>query len=167
MKRFPLDGCASATMLAPATRRMVTVFKDRGEERMAGVLAGIMADAMPPSWRERSLLVPIPARKKAKRARGFDHMQMIAGELANATGVPCLGLLQQGQRRDQRELDARQRLQNIAGSIAVKPGKRALIPKRVILVDDVLTTGATLFAAADALRRAGAEEVLGLTFIRA
>ena len=167
MERFPLDGCASATMLSTATRRMVTVFKDRGEERMAGVLANIMANTMPPSWYNGSLLVPIPARKRAQRTRGFDHMQIIVKELSDTTGIPYLRLLEQGQRRDQRELDARQRLENMRGSIKVKPGKRALVPKRVILVDDVFTTGATLFTAADALRRAGAEEVLGLTFIRA
>ncbi len=167
MERFPLDGCASATMLSPATRRMVTVFKDRGEERMAKVLAGMMANALPPRWKKGSLLVPIPARKRAERKRGFDHMQMIASEISAITGIPWLGLLEQRQRRDQRQLDARERLENMRGSIALKPGRRALVPKRVILVDDVFTTGATLFTAAAALRKAGAQEVLGLTFIRA
>ncbi len=167
MERFPLDGCASATMLSPTTRRMVTVFKDRGEERMAEVLAEIMANTMSPSWHDRSLLVPIPARRRAERKRGFDHMQLITKELSDSTGVPWLSLLAQGQRRDQRELDARQRLENMRGSITVRPEKRALVPKRVVLVDDVFTTGATLFTAAAAVRKAGAEEVLGLTFIRA
>ncbi len=167
MERFPLDGCTSAVMLTPTTRRMVTVFKDRGEERMARVLAEIMANTLPPAWQEHSLLVPIPARKKAERKRGFDHMEMIAAELSNIASIPHLGLLEQKQRRDQRELDARQRLENMRGSIAVKPGKRALVPRRVIVVDDVFTTGATLFTAATTLRQAGAQEVLGLTFIRA
>lgn len=167
MERFPLDGCASATMLSPATRRMVTVFKDRGEERMAGVLADLMANTLPPRWKRGSLLVPIPARKRAERKRGFDHMQKIASEVSGIADIPYLGLLEQRQRRDQRQLDAKERLENMRGSIVLKPGKRALVPKRVILVDDVFTTGATLFTAADALRRAGAEEVLGLTFIRA
>ncbi len=167
LERFPLQGCTSATVLTPETRRMATVFKDRGEERMAKVLAALMADALPPEWKKDAALVPIPARKKAKRERGFDHMSMVAHELSAFVCVPCLEALEQQPRRDQRELSARERLENMRGSITVRLGKRPVLPRRVIVVDDVLTTGATLFAAAEALQRAGVREVFGLTFTRA
>ncbi len=136
-----------------------------------------MAQALPPSWGGDTAFVPIPARKNAVRERGFDHVALIAGRLSELTGIPRLALLRALPRRDQRDLDARQRLSNMAGSFALAKStnvargraSKALhaVPPRIILVDDVLTTGATLFTAANILRASGAKDVRALTFIRA
>lgn len=176
LQRFPLDGCASAVVLAPETKRIVTAYKDRGEQQLASIIAQCMANVLPPSWCIRSTLVPIPARKEAVRQRGFDHACLVAHELSHLTGTPVLHALAAKPRRDQRNLDARQRLANMAGSFAIasEPGAGAARLKaqlrlhpRIILVDDVFTTGATLFTAAKVLRSFGAEKTYALTFIRA
>lgn len=177
LERFPLEGCASATLLSPETKRIVTTFKDRGERELSETIARLMAQALPPSWRGDTAFVPIPARKNAVRERGFDHVALIAGRLSELTGIPRLALLRALPRRDQRDLDARQRLSNMAGSFALAKStnvargraSKALhaVPPRIILVDDVLTTGATLFTAANILRASGAKDVRALTFIRA
>lgn len=175
--RFPLDGCASATLLSPETKRIVTTFKDRGERELSETIARLMAQALPAPWRGGATLVPVPARRSAVRERGFDHVGLVSTHLSELADIPQLGLLRALQRRDQRNLSAKQRLTNMAGSFALSANaentrNQALerphgVPEHIILVDDVFTTGATLFTAADILRASGAKEVRALTFIRA
>lgn len=170
LERFPLDACIAATRLEADTRRIVVAYKDRGERRLARVMAHCMADAMPPSWRRadgRSLVVPVPARRDAVARRGFDHMRLVAKELQGITGLPVACALDSDRGHDQRALGARSRQENMAGSFRVARRYELGPPHRLIVVDDVMTTGSTLFAAADALRAHGAETVCALTFTRA
>lgn len=177
LARFPLDGCVSAVLLSPETKRIVTVFKDRGEQQLSEIIAHHMANVLPPSWQAGAALVPIPARTSAVRERGFDHISLIGAELSHITGMPLTPLLRAKPRRDQRELDARQRLANMVGSFDLEPNgafpygnalkARLGIMPRIVLIDDVFTTGATLFTAGNTLRAAGAKEVYAVTFIRA
>jgi predicted amidophosphoribosyltransferase len=106
-------------------------------------------------------LVPVPTAKLRALARGFDPAAEIATALAELTDMPlrpCLarhgGGRQVGRRRAQR----------IGHPPQVRP--RGEVPCSVVLVDDVLTTGATLSACAQALRSAGAVRVVGVTFTR-
>lgn len=177
MARFPLDGCVSAVLLSPETKRIVTVFKDRGERQLSEIIAHHMANVLPPSWQAEAVLVPIPARTNAVRERGFDHISLIGAELSRITGMPLIPLLRAKPRRDQRDLDARQRLANMAGSFDLEPNgpspygnvlkERLGIMPHIVLIDDVFTTGATLFTAGNTLRAAGAKEIYAVTFIRA
>ena len=171
LERFPLEGSTSATMLCPETKRIITAFKDRGDLGLAAVIARHLANTLPNTWTEDSALVPIPARKSAVRQRGFSHIDLVARELSQITGIPLLRALEAKPRRDQRNLDAKQRLANMAGSFAPAGGSsvraRLRMHPTLILVDDVFTTGATLFTAAEALRPLGAKKIYALTFIRA
>lgn len=112
----------------------------------------------------------IPARKQALRERGFDHMKEVGARLSKRCGLPFLDVLHTVDRSDQRGLSASSRQQNMKGSFAFNPQgllrTAGVIPERVILVDDVLTTGATLMAAASVLKEAGIDQVFGLTVAR-
>ena len=92
LARFPLDGCVSAVLLSPETKRIVTVFKDRGERQLSEIIAHHMANVLPPSWQAEAVLVPIPARTNAVRERGFDHISLIGAELSRITGMPLTPL---------------------------------------------------------------------------
>lgn len=166
LEQFPFDQMASAVVLTDESRRLVTVFKDSGEQLLAKVIAALMAEYLPPAWRsEGTLIAFVPATKRAVTDRGFDHMELIAGELSDMTGIPAAHLLTVGQSHDQRELGRHQRALNMSERFAVREG--ATVPETVILIDDVATTGATLFAAAATLRAAGAKTLYALTFARA
>ena len=132
----------------------------------------MLANYVDPSWvvPGETALVVVPARKQALRERGFDHMKEVGLRLSKRCGLPLLDILRTVDRSDQRGLSASSRQQNMKGSFAFNPQgllrTAGAIPERVILVDDVLTTGATLMAAANVLKEAGIEQVFGLTVAR-
>lgn len=115
-------------------------------------------------------LVCVPASPEALLRRGFDHMERVAGIVARRTGMALVHALASCKgARDQRELGRGERLANRSGSFSLAadavPEADAL-PRRIILIDDVFTTGATLSAAAHALLDGSAHEVRAVTCCR-
>ncbi|WP_189294597.1 ComF family protein [Streptomyces cinerochromogenes] len=164
---------------AAEVRALLLAHKERGALLLAGVLgtalagavrvglgeggAGSVVGAGPAGAPGRGpvLLVPVPSSRWAVRARGHDPVRRMAlaaaGELRR-TGTPARVAAVLRQRRavaDQAGLDARRRLENLAGALEVGPGGGRLLGSgRVVLVDDLMTTGASLAEAARALREA-------------
>lgn len=162
-ERLPFAGCASATIFDEGTTgQLVRVYKDQGERRLAAELADRMARAVAPAWRPDAVTF-VPATKAAVRHRGFDHAELVACEVAGRIGIPCTPALDRPRTRDQRTLTGRERIANLGGRFHATGSAEGA---RLLLVDDVFTTGSTLCAAADALVDAGAAAVFGLTFAR-
>lgn len=152
-------------------RKLITTYKDHKEVRLASVLAQLLVDYIDPMWTEpgNTALVVIPARHQAIRERGFDHMQLVGEQLAQLTGLPLENALEPNERGDQRGLSASSRQRNMHDSFLPSSLHRTMsmpVSRHVILVDDVLTTGATLISAATTLKQMGAEKVFGLTVAR-
>lgn len=160
---LPYAACAGAAMFSPEVGHIVRVYKDQGERRLAAVMAGQMVRALPPDWPVDAITF-VPATLAAVRFRGFDHSELLARQVAEALGLSCVRTLARPKTRDQRQLSGKQRVSNLAGRFEALDGSRA--PLRVLLVDDVYTTGATMCAATDALKAAGSQEVRCLTFAR-
>ncbi len=169
-----LDRCLAAAVFDGPVGRIVRAYKDGGERRLAAEIARIMLDAAVRAQREAperyggfltraDALVFVPATAVAFRRRGFDHMELIASRLSGRSDIPLLDALAKRGSSDQRELGRVDRLAEAAGAYEV------VLPvggKRILLVDDVITTGATMSAAASALKAAGARAVDGLAFAR-
>jgi ComF family protein len=119
---------------------------------------------------ERAALIPVPLAASRQRERGYNQSALIAAGLAEAWGIPvwedCLARTRAT--RTQTELTPGERLSNVAGAFRVcENARERLRGEHVILVDDVVTTGATLSACASALFQAGSRIISYVTFGRA
>ena len=132
-------------------------FKFGGELSLGRTLAGVMVAHAPPDWTEIDALVPVPLHHSRLRERGYDQARELAQQLHRLTRVPlATGVLTRVRPTSpQVGLDAQQRRGNVRGAFIVS----GAVPQRVCLVDDVMTTGATVSACATVLKRAGAEKV--------
>jgi predicted amidophosphoribosyltransferase len=121
-----------------------------------------LSEAMARACRERDVdvVVPVPGSEARRRANGFDHGVLLARDVAHRVGVPMRDVLRRDDRPAQTGADRRTRR---AG-----PGLHVRVPVagRVLVVDDVATTGATLTAAARVLRASGAACVAAVTATR-
>ena len=145
-----------------SARELVLAHKERARTALARPLGQALAPAVARVAPGRVLLVPVPSRPEARRSRGHEPVaRTAAGGAAKlrADGVPALAipLLRHARAvRDQAGLAANQRAENMAGALVARPGTaNALSAAAVVLIDDVLTTGATLTEATRALRAAG------------
>lgn len=145
--------CVSALTYDAHSALLIKTFKDKGEQRLAQPLAGMLARAIPPSWRTwAQAMTYITATRDARRRRGFDHMSLVTENLAAHLGLPCMRLLEEPHTADQRALTRAGRSSNTENRFRTIDGP---LPQRVILVDDVFTTGATARAAQRALGQRG------------
>ncbi|CAL9472553.1 ComF family protein [Streptomyces sp. enrichment culture] len=173
-----LPAVHAAAAYADEVRATLLAHKERGALALAGPLGAALAQAVRAGLREGSsrsgagavargggapvLLVPVPSGRRAVRARGHDPARRIALAAAadlRRAGMPArvLGVLRHRRTvADQSGLNSRQRRDNLAGALTVAPaGARLLSAGPVVLVDDVMTTGASLSEAARALRAVG------------
>lgn len=173
---WELTQTSSVLELSPLVRRMITDFKDRGELRLAVVIAALLSsyvmqllDEDDASARAHAFLHPdcvcfVPATALAYRRRGFDHMELVAKNFCAYTRLPFADIALRPQAADQRKLSRTARRANLSGSISILKDCSGL---SFLILDDVITTGASIRELASALRARGAREVAALSFARA
>jgi predicted amidophosphoribosyltransferase len=152
-------------------RGVVRALKFGGARRAAAAMAAQIAANAAPGWLDAAsgMLVPVPLHPSRARKRGYNQARLLADAIAARTGLPVTDCLERaGPRGTQVGRDRAQRLAGIAGTITVRRSaarhfdhachgrnapceNRVAVPAVAILVDDVITTGATLAACADAL----------------
>ncbi|SDJ33535.1 Predicted amidophosphoribosyltransferases [Frankineae bacterium MT45] len=167
--QVPVPGvrCFAAARYEGALRRALLHYKERGRHDAAPALGHLLADAVQAAVTgiaggfDELLLVPIPSARGASRRRGGDHVRRLAESAARSLTVtsdgvapPVVGLLALNRRvRDAAGLTRDERAANLAGAMVVRAVADGA--SRVLLVDDIVTTGATVVEAARALRDGG------------
>jgi ComF family protein len=160
-RRLAFAQARAAVEYDEAVRRIVAAWKERGLRRLAAWAAEVVADTIAPA--RVSAVVFVPPDRDRRLQRGHHAAERLARELAAAWSLPVDPVLERTRSSPrQRGLGQAERRRNVRG--AFRAGRA---PPRVLLVDDVYTTGATANAAASALRRAGARRVEVVTFARA
>lgn len=165
----PLDACIAALAYAYPWSGLIVQFKFQGRPGWASFLATLLRSAagVEPALAAARFVLPMPLSAQRLRARGFNQAFELARRLAPAKADPAL-LLRIRDTAPQSALAREQRLRNVRGAFAVEPLRRGEIAgARVALVDDVMTSGASLHAAASALRQAGAQHITALVLARA
>ena len=149
---------SAAFVYAAPLDRLLPRFKFHNDLAAGRLLAELMAQGLAAAPRPDAI-IPVPLHRARLRRRGFDQALELARPLARALDVPLDARLLHRTRdtRAQSTLDAVHRRRNLRDAFAVRPAARP--PAHVVLVDDVMTTGATLHAAALALRSAGVARV--------
>jgi predicted amidophosphoribosyltransferase len=160
-RRLAFEEARAAVAYDQAVRTIVAGWKDRGLRRLAAVSAGVLAEALVPPRVQAATFVP--AERERRRKRGHHPAEALARELAARWDLPLADLLVRRPGPPQRGLGRLERRRNVREVFTARAGS----PRKVLLIDDVYTSGATANAAASALRRAGAREVHVVTFARA
>jgi predicted amidophosphoribosyltransferase len=159
-RRLGFASARAAVGYDAAARRLVHAWKERGLRRLAAEVAQLVAECLPPPAVDA--LTFVPADRGRRLERGHNPAERLALELAALWELQCLSLLE-------RTRGGRQRGSSAAARRTVRGAFRANgpAPRSVAVIDDVYTTGATVAAAATALRAAGAGRVDAIAFTRA
>jgi ComF family protein len=161
--------CRSAGLYEGTLRKAILLFKYGGREEMAGPLSLCLAETFRsrPELRSAECVVPVPLHFVKHHARGFNQSELLAKGLTALLGLPLElnSLKRRRWTRAQAGLGKETRKGNVAGAFEVKRPD-SIRGRRVLLVDDVCTTGATLDACSRTLRDAGATRVDALTLAR-
>lgn len=152
----PLDGITVGLQYSDDVSSAVMRFKKNGQREYAGFFTQFLS--VPKEW-QADILVPVPMHPLKKWLRRFNHTELLAAYLSHAVGIPFSSDLLRKTRFsvDQKKLtDPKDRRRNMRGSFTADPHVKGL---RIVLVDDVFTTGATVYECAKTLKQAGASKV--------
>jgi ComF family protein len=163
-----VDQALAAVHYAYPWSGLVVRFKFQQHTGWAAFFASLLRSTpwVEPALEAADWVVPMPLSPERLRNRGFNQSQLLAQALEPAKLQTQL-LLRIRETRPQSSLPQNERQRNVQGVYAVDPLKAHLVrAKRIVLVDDVMTSGASLNAAAKTLRQAGAAHITGLVFAR-
>lgn len=163
------DRARAAVLYGPVARRLVLGLKFRDRLEIAALLGRMAAHAGRDVLASAEVMVPVPLHRGRLWRRRFNQAAEIAAVAGRVAGVAVDPFLLERTRATAHQvgLDAGARAANVRGAFRVAEGRRAAVAgRRVVLVDDVLTSGSTVGEATRALRRAGAANVDVLVFAR-
>jgi ComF family protein len=158
----PWQRARAAMVYDAQSRRVILPFKHADRPELARALAALMAQAAGPLLREADLIVPVPLHRARLFTRRYNQSALLALALGRHAGRPAVpdALRRLRNTAPLAEKPAAARATEVAGSIAIRPPRAAIIAgARVLLVDDVLTSGATARACTHALLAGGALSV--------
>lgn len=160
-RRLAFASARAAVAYDAPARSVVSAWKERGLRRLAADAAAVVEARLPPV--EAAVATFVPPDPERRLRRGHHPAEALARELAERWRLPCEPLLVRVRGGRQRGSSLAERRTNVRGAFRAA----AVAPGRVLLVDDVYTTGSTVSAAASALRAAGARRVDVVSFARA
>jgi ComF family protein len=163
----PFDRCRSAGIYDGALREAIHRVKFGGETALGRSLGRWLARSLPGEASEADLVAPVPLHPKKVRSRGFNQSELLSAAVAAAASLPHRPRLlsKKTPTHSQTGLSRKERRRNLKGTFSLAAGM-PVVGCRVLLVDDIFTTGCTVEECARVLRRAGARSIRVLTLAR-
>ena len=158
-------------------KQLIVAYKFGARLRLAALFSDYLVALIP----AKAVVVPVPASPRGRRRRGYDQVTRLAGELRRRHGISVLEALRRTRGREQKRLDFDGRSQNLVGAVKIgrdvsgargdnrarlgfgRFGRTPTLPRHVVLLDDVFTTGATVNECARVLRSAGVVRIDAVT----
>jgi ComF family protein len=165
----PFERARAALNYDNASRRLVLPFKHGDRTEFVTVLARLMATAGAKLLREADVLVPVPLHRRRLFTRRYNQAALLAQSLRRMTGRPAVvdALVRRHATESLGGKSVAERREEVAGAFSVRPRRlRAIKGRRILLIDDVMTSGATAAACSEALLAAGAASVDVLVAVR-
>ena len=168
--RLSLSGLRAVGTFQEPLRAYIHALKYEGNTRLAQPLGHLLAQAYMTYNIQADIIVPVPLHSEREHQRGYNHAHLLAEVCSSTLGIPLHTELLVRQRATvaQVDLKLRDRRQNVAGAFVCSPAfaTGALFKRKILIIDDVCTTGSTLEACAAPLFAAGAMTVWGLVLAR-
>jgi len=163
----PFDRCRSAGIYDSGLREAIHRVKFDGGKTLGRCLGRWLARALSSEAAEVDLVIPVPLHPRRVRERGYNQSELLSEALAASCGLTHSARLlrKTTPTRSQATLGRHDRRKNLRGTFALSPGA-AISGKRILLVDDIYTTGCTVEECCRALRRGGARSVRVVTLAR-
>ena len=163
------DEVVTCWTYTPEIEKLIHTIKyQRGKKlaRLIGDMVGKTLRSYLGEW-ENGVIVPIPLHKIRYRERGYNQSKLLSLSIANKLFLQTLSdfLVRSRNTSTQTELSAEERQKNVEGAFGFK-GMSLVDGKKILLVDDVITTGATMNSCASVLKKAGAEKIIGIALAR-
>ncbi len=150
-------------------RELIHLYKYRKIRTLVRPLSNLLMSALPRT-EPFDAITPVPLHWRKRWQRGFNQSELLAREIAGRTGIPMLNAVRRVRAtQTQAGLSNTGRRQNVTKAFAIKGGerwRRRISGKRILLIDDVMTTGSTAASCALALKQGGASRVVFLTIAR-
>ena len=160
-----LDGCLAPLYYTGTVRESLHRYKFHATTAYAGIYGELMSACVRRNGAEADLITCVPLSRRRLRKRGYDQAELLAREVARRLGLPCVRLLRKtkNNRAQSGTGSVEERRRNVEG---VYQAVSSLNGESVLLIDDIVTTGATIASAARSLRESGAQRIIGLSVAR-
>lgn len=163
-KWLPLKFVFTATSYDELGEQVVASCKFDCKRQATEPMADMMKQVV--VWSDGFVICPVPTAPSRVRERGFDHTKLISERLSRTLEIPVHQLLRRSSNKRQLGASREQRIKQMTKEFQILHEVIGKLPDKILLVDDVMTTGATLAAAARLLKQAGASEVSAVIFAR-
>lgn len=165
-KNFYFDRAISCIEYCDKSKVLVLSLKYYGNTYMSRYIAQVMRDKLEFEQISANYIIPVPLHKKRMRTRGFNQAEKIASYLSDYTKIPIIDCIKRNRNTKRLyALNKFQREKELKNAFEVKDGSEEIIGKKIILVDDIFTTGTTVNEISKKLKIYGVDEIIVLTFL--
>lgn len=165
-KNFYFDRAISCIEYCDKSKVLVLSLKYYGNTYMSRYIAQVMRDKLEFEQLSADYIIPVPLHKKRMRIRGFNQAEKIVSYLSECTNIPIIDCVKRNRNTKRLyALNKFQREKELKNAFEVKEDSEEIIGKRIILVDDIFTTGTTVNEISKKLKIYGVDEIIVLTFL--